>query len=49
MYLRYLFLSILFKLILELDSSLELANSFSISLLELFSVLGYSLNLDKIL
>ena len=48
-YLGSLFLSILFELILELDSSLELANSFSMSLLESFSVLGYGLNLDRIL
>jgi hypothetical protein len=48
MYLGSLFLSMSFKLILELDSSLELANSFSISLLESFLVLGYSLNLDRI-
>jgi hypothetical protein len=39
----------LFKLILELDLLLELVNSFSMSLLELFLVLGYSLNLDRIL
>jgi hypothetical protein len=43
-----LFLSILFELILELDSSLKLVNSFSMSLLESFLVLGYGLNLDRI-